>query len=229
MSLWVKICGNTSLEDAQLSASAGADAVGFIFASSPRHVTLEQVAAITPHLPATLEKIGVFVELDAARIAAAVETGGLTGVQLHGGADSGAAKAAAELRARFGLGLRILEVIHYGPEAVAQLLAASANPALDGVLVDSRTAQAPGGTGIVYDWQAARASLFTGESRLRLIAAGGLNPGNVAEAIATLQPWGVDVVTGVEAAPGRKDPEKVRAFVRQAREAASQIAAQSVH
>lgn len=217
--MWVKICGNTSLEDAALAADAGADAVGFIFAPSPRQVTLPQVAAITAHLPAQLEKIGVFVEPDLAGILAAVEACGLTGVQLHGAAESypSAGEIVEELRARFGAGLRILEVIHFGEQAASQLLRASANTAVDGILIDSRTADALGGTGIAYDWQAARNSLFNGQSSRKLIVAGGLHPGNVGEAIATLEPWGVDVVSGVEAAPGRKDPEKVRAFVSAAR------------
>src|ERR1700736_1334086 len=83
MSLWVKICANTSLADAQLAVDAGADAVGFVFAPSPRKVTLEQVAAIAPHLPAELEKVGIFVDADFDAIAEAIEKCGLTGVQLH--------------------------------------------------------------------------------------------------------------------------------------------------
>jgi len=214
MSLWVKICGNTSLADAQLAADAGADAVGFVFAPSPRRVTPEQVAAITPHLPAAIEKIGVFVDADFDTVAAAVEFAGLTGVQLHAG---GAGDLTAQLRERFGPGLRILRVIHFGEDAARQLREAKEDASIDGVLVDSRTATAVGGTGVAFDWQAARATLFAGESPLKLIAAGGLSPANVAEAIATLHPWGVDVVTGVESSPGHKDADKVRAFVLSAR------------
>jgi len=228
MNLWVKICGNTSLEDAQLAANAGADAVGFVFAASPRRVTAEEVAEIVPRLPEKLEKIGVFVDLDFTQIAATVELCGLTGVQLHGAAGT-ETEVAERLRERFGAGLRILAVIHFGEEAAAQLQEAAGNAAFDGVLIDSRTANALGGTGIAYDWRAARERLFDGQSALRMIAAGGLHPGNVAEAIAALRPWGVDVVTGVEAAPGRKDPAKVREFVARARAAQAQDAAQSVH
>jgi len=215
MSLWVKICANTSLADAQLAAEAGADAVGFVFAPSPRRVTPEQVAAITPHLPAEIEKIGVFVDADFETIAAAVEQSGLTGVQLHSGASEG---LAAELKRRFvPKRLRILRVIHFGEHAAEQLKAASRDANIDAVLVDSRTATAVGGTGIAFDWQAARSTIFSGESHLKLVAAGGLNPANVADAITILSPWGVDVASGVEAAPGRKDPEKVREFVGNAR------------
>ena len=83
MSLWIKICANTSLADARVAAEAGADAVGFVFAPSPRRVTVEQVAAIVPEFPTEIEKIGVFVGASVDEIAATVETAGLTGVQLH--------------------------------------------------------------------------------------------------------------------------------------------------
>ena len=90
---------------------------------------------------------------------------------------------------------------------------------IDALLVDSRTATAVGGTGVAFDWNAARGLIFDADGPMKFIAAGGLTPENVAEAIATLRPWGVDVVSGVEAAPGRKDPVKVRAFVARARAA----------
>jgi phosphoribosylanthranilate isomerase len=218
MSLWVKICANTSLDDARLAVEAGADAVGFVFAPSPRRVTVEQAAAIVPRLPVSLEKIGVFVDLPADAIAEAVRRCGLTGVQLH--SDTGP-DAAANLRVQFGPGLRILRVVHFGPEMATQAAAYAADPNTDGVLVDSRTATAIGGTGIPFDWDEARRTVFRDGIAVRMVAAGGLNPGNVAVAIRTLQPWGVDVVSGVEASPGRKDAVKVAAFVANARNAAS--------
>jgi phosphoribosylanthranilate isomerase len=215
MSLWVKICANTSLVDAQFAVDAGADAVGFVFAPSPRRVTPQQVAAITPHLPAAMEKIGVFVDADFATLADTVELSGLTGVQLHYGEPGDL--LVAQLRQRFGPGLRILRVIHFGEDAAGQLQVARSEAGIDAVLVDSRTAQAVGGTGIAFDWQAALTTIFSGESRLKLIAAGGLTPTNVAQAIATLSPWGVDVASGVEASPGKKDSRKVHDFVRNVR------------
>jgi len=126
---------------------------------------------------------------------------------------------AARLRQRFGPGLRILRVIHFDDDAARQFQETASDAYIDGVLVDSRTATAVGGTGIAFDWQAAQASIFTGNSPLKLVAAGGLTPANVAEAIATLHPWGVDVASGTELSPGRKDPAKVRAFVENARNA----------
>jgi phosphoribosylanthranilate isomerase len=221
MSIWIKICGNTSLGDALLAAKAGADAVGFVFAPSPRQVTAAEVAAITPHLPATIEKIGVFVDTALEEIVSTVQACGLTGVQLHFDADP---ELPAMLRVRLGSELRILRVIHFDEQTAAQCAAQmdehSRNPHVDAVLVDSRTATATGGTGVSFDWTEARKTLFeNAEVRKRLIAAGGLNPANVTEAIATLRPWGVDAASGVEAAPGRKDPAKVREFVVRARTA----------
>jgi phosphoribosylanthranilate isomerase len=211
--MWVKICANTSLEDALMAADAGADAVGFVLAESVRRVSVEEVRAITPSLPASLEKIGVFVDADFDELAAAIEECGLTGVQVHSGCE---ARAAARLRERFSQQrLRILKVIHFQQGLEAELRAAQADQAIDAVLIDSRTATLLGGTGLRFDWQAARGS-FAG-MQLRMVAAGGLSPENVGEAIATLQPWGVDVASGVEAAPGKKDAAKVRAFVNQAR------------
>jgi phosphoribosylanthranilate isomerase len=215
MSIWIKICGNTSLEDALLAAEAGADAVGFVFASSPRRVTAEEVAAITPRLPATVEKIGVFVDAALEEIVATVEACGLTGVQLHYDADP---EVPAKLHARLGSELRVLRVLHFAAETAEQcanqIVQHTQDPHVDAILVDSRTALAAGGTGVTFDWVAARTVLFQNtEARRRLVAAGGLNPANVAEAIAALRPWGVDVASGVEAAPGRKDPAKVREFV----------------
>lgn len=222
MNLWIKICGNTSLEDAQIAVDAGADALGFVFASSPRRVTAEQVAAITPHLPHAIEKIGVFVDSSFDEIACTVRLSGLTGVQLHSGSGR---EVTEQLRAAFGPQLRILRVVHFGPDAPEQAAALATDPNTDGILVDSRTATAVGGTGIAFDWAAASKTLFQNtESQnadnLKRIAAGGLHPDNVAEAIDTLAPWGVDVVSGVEAAPGRKDRAKVFAFIANARAAA---------
>jgi phosphoribosylanthranilate isomerase len=218
MSLWIKICGNTSLEDALLATRAGADAVGFVFAPSPRQVTPVQVATIVPQLPAEIEKIGVFVDASFEEIEAAVCVGGLTGVQLHFNA---APDLPAKLRERFGPELRVLRVVHFSEETVGEATAILRDPHVHAVLVDSRTATTVGGTGTTFDWLAASKAVFhdANVQQRRLVAAGGLHPDNVAQAIATLRPWGVDVVSGVEATPGRKDPEKVKNFIVRARSA----------
>ena len=213
--MWIKICANTSLEDAQLAVDAGANAVGFIFAESPRRVTREQVRAITPALPKTVEKYGVFVDPSFEEVVATVTECGLTGVQVHSTADSGLALRLREhfspIPARGRLG--ILRVLHYSSDFDAQVEDLRQDHAVDAVLIDSRTARAIGGTGIAFDWRAAQTSFLRSAPHVRLIVAGGLRPENVAEAIYTLQPWGVDVASGVEAAPGLKDPARVKAFV----------------
>jgi phosphoribosylanthranilate isomerase len=211
--MWVKVCANTSLDDALLAAEAGANAVGFVFAKSVRRVTVGQVRAITPRLPAGIEKIGVFVDASLNELITAIQDCGLTGVQLYSGCES---DAAARLRERFPAPrLRIVKVIHFQQGLETELRVAQADPAVDAVLVDSRTATLMGGTGVRFDWQAARRSLA--DLPLRLVLAGGLNAKNVGEAIAVLRPWGVDVASGVESSPGKKDPAKVRTFIENAR------------
>jgi phosphoribosylanthranilate isomerase len=218
MSVWVKICGHTSLADAQLAVEAGADAVGFVLAPSPRQITVPEVASIVSHLATPVEKIGVFVDAEFEQIESAVRDCGLTGIQLHFGAGRA---LPAKLRDQFGPTLRILQVMHFeagAGDALTQRLSEYArNPSIDGVLVDSRIGSAVGGTGVAFDWAEARATIFSAQGKLKLVAAGGLNPSNVAKAISTLGPWGVDVVSGVEESPGRKDPIKVREFVERAR------------
>jgi phosphoribosylanthranilate isomerase len=217
--MWIKICGNTNLEDALFAAENGADALGFVFAESPRRVTIEQVREITPQLPEHIETYGVFVDADFDRVVSTVLECGLTGVQLHTTKDP---SLPARLRDYFTAGLggtqfTILQALHYSAELDSQLEALRARPEVDGVLVDSRTAKAVGGTGTSFDWAAARQDFLRNAPWLNLIAAGGLTPENVGEAIAMLEPWGVDVVTGVEAAPGKKDPARVKAFIQTAR------------
>ena len=214
--LWIKICANTSLDDALHAAEAGADALGFVFAPSPRCVNVDQATLMVQHLPAAIEKIGVFVDASFDEIAATVEAVGLTGVQLHFHPPDG---ISTRLRRRFGQSLRILRLLHFRGSESLDATALNDHDA-DGILVDSRTTTAVGGTGIAFDWDAARDALFGDPGDRRFIAAGGLSPENVAEAIAKLRPWGVDVVSGVEVSKGLKDPAKVRAFIANARAAA---------
>ncbi len=234
MSLWIKICGNTRAEDALAAAEAGADAVGFVFAPSPRRADPRTVAAITPLLDGRIESIGVFVDLSADEIARIVDQCALTGVQLHGGTDAiqaESALAAAEnpesatksaatakfLRARFGVDLRIVQVVHFDLQADAQLEAIAQDGLSDAALIDTRVGQIVGGTGVPFDWQSAARTIFASHQELRLIAAGGLRPENVKEAVNMLNPWGVDVSSGVESRPGIKDRGRVREFIRLAR------------
>lgn len=214
---WAKICGNTSAEDALLAVELGADALGFVFAESKRRVTPAQVAAITPRLPGHVERVGVVYSRDAAEIAAIVEEAGLTTVQLHGGVDL---PLVDKLRNRVGDEIGIIQTLHWvvgtdsSERTGAELREIAAAKTIDRVLVDSRVGTAGGGTGVSFDWKAARSVLQQAGGGLKIIVAGGLRPENVAEAIQELEPWGVDVVSGVEASPGLKDPEKLATFLR---------------
>jgi phosphoribosylanthranilate isomerase len=219
--MWIKICGNTNLEDAQLAASLGADAVGFVFAPSARRVTAAQVAQITPHLPEGVERVGVFPSLDAEEIVAVAEEAGLSAVQLHGGVDLGLVQ---RLHERFDGRVNLIQTVHYevGGDGAAERLAAQLHEiAKDGivgrVLVDSKVASAMGGTGVSFDWNAAREVFSEAGGRVKLIVAGGLRAENVGEALQSLKPWGVDVASGVEEAPGRKSREKMTEFIRSVR------------
>ena len=221
--MWIKICGNTRLEDCLRAAELGADAVGFVFAAGKRTVTAKQVAAITPHLPAALEKIGVFTARDGNEIVQMAHDAGLTGIQLHGPLDLRLTRA---VRDRFNppRNRRILQVLHWWTDTPAEeqgeAFAAECDGvddagAADALLVDSRTRTTSGGTGVPFDWAAAKPAL-SGQ-KLPIIVAGGLQPANVAEAIRTLRPFGVDVSSGVESAPGIKDAGKLAVLLQAAR------------
>jgi phosphoribosylanthranilate isomerase len=227
--MWIKICGTTSLADAQHAANSGASAVGFVLAPSPRRVTVEQVQTISRLLPRNVERIGVFVDATFDEIVTAVRDADLTGVQLHANDDPDMPR---RLRAHFlgataPLAFSILAVLAYSDDMEPQMEAiardAERDGAIDALLIDSRSPVGHGGTGTRYDWQAAQHLFRRVAPKLRLIAAGGLNADNVPEAIRTLTPWGVDVATGVEAAPGRKDPALVAAFIRNARDTFAQL------
>jgi phosphoribosylanthranilate isomerase len=222
--MWIKICGNTNLEDARFALEGGANAVGFVFAPSPRQVEAGLVRRIVDKLPRQAEKYGVFVDAGFDEILSTVTACGLTGVQLHRSPDAGLPLRLREHFAQLPDRLGILRVLHYKAHEFDQELAQSSQDhAVDAVLVDSSAARAVGGTGTSFDWLGARNSFLRVAPHLRLIAAGGLAPENVSQAIHTLRPWGVDVVSGVESAPGKKDPARVLAFIRSAQQAAAEI------
>ncbi len=222
--MWVKICANTCAEDALMAAELGADAVGFVFAPSKRQVTPAQIGPISAIMPGGVERVGVFATGSVEEIAAAVEEAGLTAVQLHGGMDLQFARRLARV---LGPAIQIIQTLHWTvDEDVASEVVVRRqleDIAEDGggyrVLIDAKIgASNLGGTGRSFDWASARELI--GSQALRMIVAGGLRPENVGEAIRTLRPWGVDVASGVEREPGRKDFEKVRRFIENARGAA---------
>lgn len=222
--MWIKICGITSLEDAEVAIAAGADALGFVFAESPRRVTPQAVRDITEKLSQPVEKIGVFVDPSFDDIIRTFEAAGLTGVQLHGSH----AHNSQSLRTGVGKASRVLDVVRYDgdPARFAAELGRfhCANGSLpDAVLIDTCVAGKQGGTGIAFDWTEARESFRREAPHLRLIAAGGLCLENIRRAIQTLEPWGVDVSSGVETSPGKKDPRRITEFIRAAREAWAEL------
>jgi phosphoribosylanthranilate isomerase len=211
MHTWIKICGTTSLEDALSAMEAGADALGFIFAESKRRVTPEQAQAIISRLPQQVERIGVFMNSTTAEIASIVSQVELTGIQMHG--EEFPPEVYTYLPALRRDRMRKIKTVLVGDGFARSLDAYSGPPGtVDAWLLDSGA-----GSGKTFDWKAARAKL--GERQGKFIVAGGLTPENVGDAIRTFRPWGVDVVTGVEREPGRKDPEKLKAFVAAVRKA----------
>ncbi|SEB68567.1 phosphoribosylanthranilate isomerase [Terriglobus roseus] len=222
--MWIKICGNTRLEDCQRAAELGADAVGFIFASGKRLITAEHARAITSELPETLDTIGVFTQTNAAQILATAASAGITGIQLHSEFDPGRARIIRRHFSKTRGRMRLLQVVHWFTDVDADQQMESfrahcerisASGLVDALLVDSRTKEASGGTGISFDWSAAAPALRG--LALPVIVAGGLRPDNVAAAIEALHPDGIDTSSGVEVSPGIKDHEKMQALITAAR------------
>jgi phosphoribosylanthranilate isomerase len=212
---WIKICGMTNLEDALVAVEAGADAVGFVFyEKSPRIVDPEVARKIVEKLPSNIEKVGVFVGETAQQMDEIAEQVGLTALQFYrspsDSADSG-------WNVPRGSRKRIAAVSG-GRLSNNDLVGLPVNT-LYGVLIDSGPRECPGGTGETFDWTAASPGVQGVSYVLAVIIAGGLKPDNVHLAIDRLKPWGVDVSSGVEENPGKKDPDKVRAFVRAVRSA----------
>lgn len=200
--MFVKICGITTEDDALLAVAMGADAVGFVFAPSPRQVTALAVYDIVRRLPPEVLTVGVFRNESPGRVVDIANRSGVKAVQLHGNERP---EEAIEIA-------RSIRRVYKAFPAGSPLVQRAREYPSDMVLVDS----AQPGSGEVFDWTMVE-SVPKG---LKVILAGGLTPDNVAHAIEVVDPWGVDVSSGVESSPGRKDPRKVRAFITAARAAA---------
>lgn len=217
---WVKICGITNLEDAQLAVEAGADAVGFVFYDkSPRKIDPDAAREIAARLPQKVEKVGVFASRSVGDVQQFVEQVGLTAIQFYPTSEF---EAVAELIALKKKRTELKLIVVCPADKLSQkglLMSEELRKVLYALMFDSGTGAQPGGTGNRFNWNEARGMLQVMSVTVPVIVAGGLNPLNVAEAINLFQPYGVDVASGVEAKPGKKDPKKVRAFVRAVREA----------
>lgn len=198
--MFVKICGTTSEEDALLAVAMGADAVGFIFAPSKRQVAPNLVADIVKRLPPEILTVGVFKDEAPQRVVDIVQKSGLRAAQLSGHEPPDEVRWVRS-RLRF-----VIKAFSAGDPRLVEAKECGA----DVVMLDSATP----GSGQVFDWALADAV----PKGVPVLLAGGLTPDNVAAAISQVQPWGVDVATGVESSPGHKDPRLLRAFVRAAKE-----------
>ena len=197
--MFVKICGITNESDALMATAMGTDAVGFIFAPSSRQIAPAQARDIARRIPPEILTVGVFRDEAPQRVVELVNAAGLRGAQLHGHETPAEAKWIRQ-RVPF-----VVKAFGVGDP----LLDKAADYPVDAVLLDA----AEPGSGQVFDWSLAEA-LPVGT---RLILAGGLGPDNVAEAVARVRPWGVDVASGVESSPGRKDVRLTRRFIAEAR------------
>ena len=198
----VKVCGTTRLEDALQAVECGADAIGFIFyRKSPRYVTAKTAKDICSKLPPFVNRVGVFVNETAETVNRIADRCGLDAVQLHGDESPAFCR---KIRHRVIKAVRVKDA--------GSLKGLSRYP-VDGFLLDTYKEDQRGGTGEVFDWDLARRAKKYGP----IIIAGGLNPGNVKAAIQKAQPYGVDVSSGVEQSPGKKDPKKIKALLKAVR------------
>jgi phosphoribosylanthranilate isomerase len=206
VSLKVKICGITNVEDALAAVKAGADAVGFVFhKESPRRVTSDVVKRIVAQLPPFVLPVGVFVNEDIKIVRDLMDDCGLALAQLHGDE----AAAYCDL-----LGRPVLKAIRLKDRgSLLSLAEYTGRSRVRGFVLDAFSAVSYGGTGQVTDWSLAAEAART----VPVVLAGGLTPANVAEAVQKVKPYGVDVSSGVESRPGRKDHEKIRAFIKAAK------------
>lgn len=205
MSVRVKICGVTTVEDALLCADAGADAIGLNFwRGSKRVVGLTRAAAIARVVPPPVLKVGVFVDATRDDVEAAIAAAGLDAVQLHGD------ETPEDCR---GYSVQVIKALRV-PAAETSLQTIADRFAVDYILLDAGTGSEYGGGGRTFDWRRA-AGVAVG----RLFLAGGLRPDNVADAVRAVAPYAVDTASGVERAPGIKDPDRVREFIHNAKHA----------
>jgi phosphoribosylanthranilate isomerase len=196
----VKICGITNLDDARASVEAGASALGFVFfKGSPRHIAPEAAAEIISHLPPFIATVGVFVDETAENIRRVVELTRLGCVQLHGNETP---EFCSSIPCKVVKAFRVKD---------ADSLARLRDYDVPAFLLDSYVPGQLGGTGAKFNWDLALEAKRQGKA---IILAGGLTPENVADAVAKVLPYGVDVSSGVEISPGHKDHAKVREFVR---------------
>ena len=192
----IKICGNTRREDVELAVDLGADLLGFIFTRSKRQVRVEEIKAVIAHVPAGVERVGVFIDETAEQIGEVAQACGLTAIQVY--------RPLTEKDRSLGLLLLPAFRVQDGDDLATIRFETGDHPLLDTWMPDTI-----GGTGRAWAWPQAKAVA----RQYPVVVSGGLTAENVGGAVGELHPWAVDVCSGVEAEPGRKDPAKLRAFV----------------
>jgi phosphoribosylanthranilate isomerase len=202
--VFTKVCGITNPGDAREAADAGADAIGMIFAESPREVNVEEARRISVALPDGVLKVGVFVDAEPEEVLETAREVGLDLAQLHGDETP---ETVAAIR---GAGLPVMKALRVrNAEALAEIQSYGA----DLIMLDAWSARVRGGTGETFDWGLAKSV----KGRGNIVVSGGLTPENVREAIEFFEPYGVDASSSLEEKPGKKSGERVRRFVRAAR------------
>jgi phosphoribosylanthranilate isomerase len=202
--VFTKVCGITNPGDAREAADAGADAIGMIFAESPREVDVEEARRISVALPDGVLKVGVFVDAEPEEVLQTAREVGLDLAQLHGDETP---ETVAAIR---GAGLPVMKALRVrNAEALAEIQSYGA----DLIMLDAWSARVRGGTGETFDWGLAKSV----KGRGNIVVSGGLTPENVREAIEFFEPYGVDASSSLEEKPGKKSGERVRRFVRAAK------------
>lgn len=209
----IKICGITRPQDAVAAADAGANAIGLVFARSPRRVTVRQARAIVAALPPFVSVVGVFADTRPATILRAAAVVGFSEVQLHG-------DETPDILRRLPT-IRVLKALRVRDRTFVDQLLTFAQAGATGIVLDAFSSEARGGTGKRFDWDllAGLDAALPRRNLPPLILAGGLTPDNVKSGIRRTRPWGVDVSSGVESEPGIKSPEKLARFIAAVREA----------
>ena len=196
----IKVCGITNSEDGALAAGSGADAIGLVFAESPRKVSVEEAREIADTLPDGVLKVGVFVNEEPGEVLRLAREVGLDYAQLHGDETPETVTFLREAGVKVMKALRVRD---------AGSLAAMDGYGADLIMLDAWSEKVRGGTGVRFDWTLAKSL----KGRDNIVVSGGLGPDNVREAISFFEPYGVDASSSLEEAPGKKDGERVRRFV----------------
>lgn len=206
----VKICGNTRKEDVEQAIQSGADAIGFIvgFPSTPRNLDLDKAYQLMKNIPTSIDRVVVTNEDDQNLLHRIAEKLPITAIQLIG-----KTSYSQEIREIFP-DTKLIKVVHAEPESLIQSVSRFSKD-YDTILIDTKMNDIPGGTGLTHDWSLSRKAVIT-IYPIPVILAGGLNPQNVEDAIKIVQPYMVDVSSGVESTLGVKDHSKVETFIRRA-------------